>query len=129
MFRRLSIIAPLFSMFLVPCRAQTSAVPSTTPDQSQTGSSANVDPSPKNPSSKKVWTNENLSEASGKVSVVGDKRNQKYTVTPAKPADPATVSRIRQNLQKLQSQLDEVNLELTSFKRIPGRRNGNEEFQ
>jgi hypothetical protein len=47
---------------------------------------------------------------------VGDKRNQKYTVTPTKPADPATVSRIRQNLEKLQSQLDEVNLELTSFK-------------
>jgi hypothetical protein len=65
---------------------------------------------------KKIWTNENLAEVGGKVSVVGDKRNQKYVVTPDKPADPAAVSRIRESLRKLQGQLASVNQRLTSFK-------------
>lgn len=65
---------------------------------------------------KKVWTNENLADSGGKVSVVGDERNQKYTVTPDKPADPGTVSRIRENLKKLQDQRASVNQQLISFK-------------
>lgn len=65
---------------------------------------------------KKVWTNENLADSGGKVSVVGDKRNQKYTVTPDKPADPGTVSRIRESLKKLQDQFASVNQQLISFK-------------
>ncbi|HEY4977549.1 MAG TPA: hypothetical protein VII25_00150 [Candidatus Acidoferrum sp.] len=48
--------------------------------------------------------------------MVGDNRNQKYTLTPAKPADPATVSRIRESLKKLQTQLDGVNQQLVSMK-------------
>lgn len=100
-----------------PCLAQSPATATGT-DQSQT-----VTPTPNQtrststtPAAKKVWTNENLSDAAGKVSVVGDKRNQKYTTTADKPADPATVSRIRESLQKLQSQLDSVNQQLVSFK-------------
>jgi hypothetical protein len=64
---------------------------------------------------KKVWTNENLHEARGNVSVVGDKRNQKYTMSPGKPADAATVARVRQDLQKLQSQLEELNKQLALY--------------
>jgi predicted nucleic acid-binding Zn-ribbon protein len=50
---------------------------------------------------------------------VGDKRGQSQKSTAAaapKPVDPGTVSRIRQDLQKLQGQLDEVNQKLVSFK-------------
>ncbi len=47
---------------------------------------------------------------------MGDNRNQKYTVTPAKPADPATVSKIRENLKKLQTQLDGINQQLSALK-------------
>jgi hypothetical protein len=65
---------------------------------------------------KKVWTNENLNEARGNVSVVGDKRNQKYSVTPNKPGDPGTVAHVRQDLQKLQEQLDDVNKKLKLYK-------------
>ena len=49
---------------------------------------------------------------------MGDKRNQKYTMTPAKTADAGTVARIKQNLQKLQSQLDDVNKQLAAFKQF-----------
>jgi hypothetical protein len=63
---------------------------------------------------KKVWTNENLNEARESVSVVGDKRNQKHTMSQSKPADAATVARVRQNLQKLQWQLD-VNKQLAAY--------------
>jgi len=65
---------------------------------------------------KKVWTNENLSEANGKVSVVGDKRNAKYPLTPSKTADAATVDKIRKNLQKLQGQVEEIKKQLASYK-------------
>ncbi len=116
MFRRLFITVFVCSVPLVSCLAQSPASPSVTPNQSQTGSSATADPQAKSPSSKKIWTNENLAEAGGQVSVVGDKRNQNYAATATKPADPASVSRIRQNLQKLQSQLDDVSSQLSSFK-------------
>lgn len=65
---------------------------------------------------KKIWTNENLSEARGNVSVVGDKRNQKYSMGSGTPADGATIERLRQNLKKLQGQLDGVNKQLASYK-------------
>jgi hypothetical protein len=64
---------------------------------------------------KKVWTNEDLGKKGG-VSVVGDKRNQNYHMTSNTPADPATVARIKKNLERLQTQLDEVNAKLKSYK-------------
>jgi len=97
------------------CFAQSSAA-TPTPEQSSSGSTTAGDANSRTPAPKKVWTNENLGEASGKISVVGDNRNQKYTLTPAKPADPATVSRIRESLKKLQTQLDGVNQQLVSMK-------------
>ncbi|HTZ47303.1 MAG TPA: hypothetical protein VMH20_06910 [Verrucomicrobiae bacterium] len=64
---------------------------------------------------KKVWTNENLGGKGG-VSVVGDKRDQNYHMTSNGPADPATVARIKKNLERLQTQLDDVNAKLKSYK-------------
>lgn len=61
---------------------------------------------------KKVWTNEDIKGA-GSVSVIGDSRNQKYTMT--KAADPATVAKYRNNLQKLQGQLAEVNEKIQAY--------------
>jgi uncharacterized protein YukE len=98
-----------------PCAAQSSSA-ATTADPSQTSPPASSDTNSKTSSAKKVWTNDNLAHAGGKVSVVGDNRNQKYTVTPAKPADPATVSKIRENLKKLQTQLDGINQQLSALK-------------
>ncbi len=115
MFRWLFTVAIASLAIAVPCFPQSSAsAPSS--QQTPAGTSPSGDPSTKTPASKKVWTNDNLVEASGKISVVGDNRNQKYTLTPAKPADPATISRIREGLKKLQTQLDGVNQQLTSMK-------------
>jgi hypothetical protein len=118
MFRRLlpSLIVFRFLAFPVltqpqdkpqdnpPPQSPTAAVPSTT----ASGSDA----------PKRVWTNENLAGAKGPVSVVGDKRNQTYHLTSSHPADPATVARIKKDLQKLQSQLDDVNNKLKSYKQF-----------
>jgi len=73
------------------------------------GADANSNAAP----AKKVWTNENLNEARGTVSVVGDKRSQKSLGTTSKTGNPATV---RQDLQKLQAQLDDVNKQLALYK-------------
>jgi hypothetical protein len=65
---------------------------------------------------KKVWTNDDLDKGNGSVSVVGEKRNQKYSMT--KEPDPAAVAKVRQNLEKLQSQLDDVNKQLATYKQF-----------
>jgi hypothetical protein len=61
---------------------------------------------------KKVWTNDDVKSA-GVISVIGDPRNQKYSMT--RLADAATVAKYKTNLQKLQAQLDEVNKKLQGF--------------
>jgi hypothetical protein len=65
---------------------------------------------------KKVWTNDNVSGASGTVSVVGDSRNSNYKATPEKPADPQVVARIRKDLDKLRDQMAEVDSKLAVYK-------------
>ena len=116
MFRWIFIAALAAPLFPNAGFAQTASAPADAPAQKQSVSPTLTDSSAKNSPNRKVWTNENLSEASGKVSVVGDSRNQKYTMTHTKPPDPATVSQIREKLQKLQDQLDNVNQQLASFK-------------
>ena len=116
MFRWLYTLTLLPAILPCLCLAQTPAAATDSNAQTTTARSSTTDSSAKNPPPKKVWTNENLSQASGKVSVIGDTRNQKYTMTPVKPADPATISRIRESLDKLQGQLENVNKQLTAFK-------------
>jgi hypothetical protein len=65
---------------------------------------------------KKVWTNENLNEARGTVSVVGDKRSQKSLGTTSKSGGSATGAAVRPDLQKLQAQLDDVNKQLALYR-------------
>jgi hypothetical protein len=78
---------------------------------SQQSSQATTEPTPasaaKTEKSKKVWTNDDVKNA-GSVSVVGDKGNQKYTMT--KP-----VAKYRNSLHKLQVQLDDVNKQLKLY--------------
>jgi hypothetical protein len=113
---RLLVAAFLLGSFLSGRGLAQSTAPASTPDQGSPNSTTSPEPVAKPPAPKKVWTNENLAEVGGNVSVVGDKRNQKYSMTPTKPADPGTVSRIKQELQKLQAQLDQVNQKLATFK-------------
>jgi len=65
---------------------------------------------------KKIWTNENMGEANGPVSVAGDKRNQKYPMTPGKPTDAGSAAKIRGDLHKLQGQVDEIDRKIASYR-------------
>src|SRR5271170_498716 len=111
MFGRLLSLISLFSILTVPVLAQTQDHP---PAQSSAAASSDATPA----STKKVWTNDDVAGAKGGVSVVGDKRNLNYHATPPHPADPATVERIKKSLQKLQTQLDDVNTKLKSYKQF-----------
>ncbi len=117
MFRLFSCAAVLTLSFGLSSYGQTPST-SSSPAPASSGTPTPTEANAKSPAPKKVWTNDNLADASGKISVVGDNRNQKYSLTPEKPADPATVSRIRESLKKLQAQLDGVNQQLTSMKQF-----------
>lgn len=110
MLGRLLTLVCSLSFLALPCVAQSDAPPAT-PDSSVPAAS----PSSPAPTAKKVWTNDDIPSAK---SAAGNKRNQNSHVTPttAPAADPATVDRIRRNLEKLQNQLDDVNKKLKSYK-------------
>ena len=109
----------LLTLFLLPISlalpsaAQTNDANSSgqTPSNAATPESASK-PAPSAP--KKVWTNDNLPDASRKISVVGTKSDQTYPLT--KTADPATVERIRKELKKLQGQVEAIKKQLASYK-------------
>jgi len=71
------------------------------------------------PKPKKVWTNDNLADAGGTISVVGAPRSpSKAEPKPAsnKSVDPKLLRALRDQLQKLQSQLALVDQQLSDLK-------------
>jgi len=110
MLARLLLPFYLVGSLAVPCLAQSynGATPTANPPAPSTSSTANSTA----PAPKKVWTNDDLPTARPAV----DKRNQNSRLTSGQTADPATIERIRKNLEKLQSQLDDVNKKLKSLK-------------
>jgi hypothetical protein len=112
MFGRLISPLPIIAFLAIPIwafaqdNAPAPATTSTTTSQPAT-----------NPP-KKVFTNDDVSGSKSGISVVGDKRNLNYHVSPDKAADPATVDRIKKNLQKLEGQLDDVNTKLKTYKQF-----------
>lgn len=103
----------LFLLLTMPCLAQSDQTPSPSTNPEAAAQPANTTSTPP----KRVWTNEDLHARNG-VSVVGDKRNQNYHMTPDKPADPATVARIRNRLEKLNTQLEDTNRKLAGLKKF-----------
>jgi hypothetical protein len=66
---------------------------------------------------KKVWTNENLSETSGTISVVGDPKNTtKPKPAPSKPVDAQYVGSVRNQLAKFQEQIADIDKQLVDLK-------------
>jgi hypothetical protein len=87
---------------------------SPTPSQPQTQAKpSSTSVSAKN--SKKVWTNENLSDANGPVSVVGDPKNPAKGKTDT-PADPQYIANARKQLEKLQSDLADTEKQLVALR-------------
>jgi hypothetical protein len=116
MIRRFSALFALISVFSALTWAQTDQGQAAPAASQQNPASAPSD-APASPSPatrpKKVWTNEDIKGA-GSVSVIGDARNQKYTMT--KPADPATIAKYRASLQKLQKQVADANEKIQEYK-------------
>jgi hypothetical protein len=115
MFGRLLSEVGILGLLAIPALGQSPDSPSS---QLATPAPANVAPAGSSSNSKKIWTNDDVSGSKNGISVVGDKRNLKYHMSPAEAADPATVDRIKKNLQKLQGQLEEVNTKLKSYKQF-----------
>src|SRR5208282_470636 len=109
------LLSPLFllGILAVPCLAQTQDSP---PAQTSNPAATSSSPTPASTPPKKVWTNENMPGGKSGVSVVGDKRNPNSGANSAQSADAATASGMKKSLEKLQSQLDEVNTKLKSYK-------------
>jgi hypothetical protein len=116
MFGRLFLPILAFCALAIPALPQSQDnPPAQSPSPSAPTSPASSTPAT---SPKKVWTNDDVSGSKNGISVVGDKRNMNYHLSPAQPADAATVDRIKKNLQKLQGQLDDVNSKLKTYKQF-----------
>lgn len=131
MIRALAIAAALLACWGVARAANRAQDPAAS--SSQTQSSAPPPPATQEaktlkPKPKKVWTNEEIGEVGGTISVVGDPRgsatNQAAQSRQAKPAsakspngavDPKTLAAVRQQLQKLQSDLATVEKQLAQL--------------
>lgn len=65
---------------------------------------------------KKVWTNENLSDTNGVVSIIGDPNNATGTKSnPAKPADSHYIRSVRKQLERLQTQIANTDKQITDL--------------
>ncbi len=64
---------------------------------------------------KKVWTNENLSGATGAVSVVGDPKNKPKPAS-SNPANAQYVTSVRKQLDKLEGQIADIDKQLVDLK-------------
>ena len=110
-------LVPVFLLVLatIPAAAQTTD-PNPPPPASQTQNP----PAPaeaKKP--KKVLTNEDLSNSTGKISVVGNGQNNpgnKPKATAAKTANPQYVAAVRNQIEKLLKQIVDVDKQITDLK-------------
>jgi hypothetical protein len=115
MSRLVSFAATVILFAAIPSAAQSS-------DPAARQDPAAAQPQAKPPStpvgaknSKKVWTNENLSDANGPVSVVGDPKNPAKGKSD-KTADPQYVANARKQLDKLQTDLADTEKQLVALK-------------
>ena len=65
---------------------------------------------------KKTWNNENIADANGPVSVVGDsKNNGKGKSKPAKPADAQYIANTKKQLDKYQSEIADIDKQIVDL--------------
>ena len=90
--------------------------------QSQDAGSSRTPPPPQNPAApadakkpKRVWTNENLSDTGGTVSVVGDPRNKPKS-NQARPSNDSYADSVKKQLEKLQKQIGDIDKQIVDLK-------------
>jgi chaperonin cofactor prefoldin len=103
-----AIILTFFATFSAAAQS-TDTSSSAPPPQSKDSVPSNA------PKPKKVWTNENLSGASGTVSVVGETKG-KEKPAPSKPADAQYIASVRKQLEKYQGQIEDIDKQLVDLK-------------
>ena len=112
--RLLSLL--ILAGFFVASSAAQSSNPGSPPPAAPATSSA---PPAESKKTKKVWTNDNLSDANGAVSVVGNSKAASNTKShPAKPADAQYIASVHKQLDKLSGQMadaDKQIADLTNF--------------
>jgi hypothetical protein len=109
------------SQDLAAAPSKTQSAPPVTP--------AAAPPKAPKPKPKRVWTDENLGEAGGTISVVGDPQSASKDQGAQRPqgkpnsgkspdgaVDSRTLAVVRQQLQRLQSNLDQVDRQLAQLK-------------
>ncbi len=106
-----AIVLTLFATFSGSAQSQESSAP---PPQA---SSQDATPPAEAKKPKKVWTNENVSSATGTVSVVGDPKNQPKPPS-SKPANAQYVASVRKQLEKLQGQIADIDKQLVDLKKF-----------
>jgi hypothetical protein len=118
MFTNLLSFAPAFGQGSPQDSAATSSpAQNATPPASQPPNKPSTSaPNPTKPS--KVWTNENLAEANGHVSVVGDPKNASKGGGSGQLADPQYIANTRKQLEKLQSELADTDKKLADLKKF-----------
>ena len=104
----LAVIATLFAAFSAAAQS-----PDTTSPQSTSQSQGSTSPSDTS-KPKKVWTNDDVKSA-GTVSVVGDPKNKPKTSTP-KTVNDSYVASVRNQLEKLQKQIADIDKQLVDLK-------------
>src|SRR6266576_4331765 len=102
----LAMILTLFGAFSAAAQSPDSNAPAP-PTPSQDSSTPSETKKPK-----KVWTNENISGASGTVSVVGDAKNKPRPEL-SQPVDAQYVASVRKQLDKLQAQIADIDKQQT----------------
>lgn len=112
-----SFSLPIFLLVFagIPIAAQTTG-PSSPPPASQT---QNPPASTEAKKPKKVLTNEDLSNSTGKISVVGNGQNNpgnKPKAAAPKTANPQYVASVRSQLEKLLKQIVDVDKQITDLK-------------
>ncbi len=117
MLRAILIFGVLSLPAALPCFAQSDAPAPSMQTNSSTSSST-----PAGASTEKIWTNENLAgdSATGVASSTNrqSQKNNGKTNAQGKGGDPATATRIKQSLQKIQTQLADIDLKLENYKRF-----------
>ena len=115
MLRSLSMLLLALFFAALPTVAQTTD-PNTQPPASQ---GQNPPASADAKKTKKVLTNEDLSNSTGKISVVGNGQNNagnKPKAAAPKAADPQYVASVRNQLEKLLKQIVDVDKQITDLK-------------
>lgn len=101
-------------------RPQDPATPSSQTQNPPPSATQTPPPNSTKPKPKKVWTNENLGDASGTISVVGAPRSASKAESNKPPADkgvdPKTLRSLRDQLQRLEAQLAVVDQQLSDLK-------------